>query len=293
MQKLGTACGVWGDIIVGLGYYLDRIKEGKIIYLGNNDDIVKFLNCQPYIKNVQKIPVPVEMDWKKYWLYTVFSITYPDDQRYTTFPEEPFLKAGYDKSSFKITHLTQNDCLPEAPIYQWHGVKLPNDVKAWAAEMASKLPEEFYLFQPYSFNSNNPLDHWQNWDGLCHLITKRTNKKLVVIGNDWLPKIDQYSQNILGSKTISLYNETPSMLHIFALARHAKGVITTSNSLAHWCQIDNLPCTVICNRKSTRKNYLFRRVLEWPTISFVEFNDDVDVAFNTVSENIFSQSKFV
>jgi hypothetical protein len=98
---------------------------------------------------------------------------------------------------------------------------------------------------------------------------------------------------MLGPDTISLYNEIPSMMHIFALARYATGVITTSNSLAHWCQIDDIPCLVICNRKSTRQNYIFRRVLNWPTIDFVEFLDDVEFAFNKVSETVFSRSKFI
>jgi hypothetical protein len=293
MHKVGTACGVWGDIIVGLGYFLERIKEGKIIYLGNNEEIIKFLKCQPFITNVHHLPVAEELEWKKYWLYTVFNLRWGNDTSYVSYPEEPFLKAGFDKNSFQITHLTIEDCKVDKPIYQWHGAKLPDDVSLWAAEMANKLPREFYLFQPYSFNSNNPNDHWQHWDALAQLITKRTNKKLVVIGNDWLPKIDYYSPNILGTNTISLYNEIPSMMHIFALARHAKGIITTSNSLAHWCQIDDLPCLVICNRKSTRPNYLFRKVLKWPTLDFVEFADDVEYAFNKVSEFIFSKSHVI
>ena len=293
IKKWGTTCGVWGDVIVGLGYFLDRIGEGKILYLGNNDQIIKFLNCQPFITEVRKIPVAENRDWAKYWMYTVFNQTLKEDPDFTSFPEKPFYEAGYSDSNLKITHLTKEDCTIDAPLYLWSGVKLPKEINDWAKEMASKLPKEFYLFQPYSFNSNSPQDHWQNWNGLANLITKRTNKKLVIIGNDWLPRIDYYSQSILSSETISLYNQVPSMMHVFGLARYAKGIITTSNSLAHWCQIDNLPCLVINNRKSTRPNYIFRRVLNWPGINFVEYEDDLNFAYNKVCESVFSLSKTI
>ena len=53
-EKWGTACGVWGDIIVGLGLFLDRVGKGNILYLGNSDEIVEFLECQPFINKVKK-----------------------------------------------------------------------------------------------------------------------------------------------------------------------------------------------------------------------------------------------
>ena len=71
----GTTCGVWGDVIVNYGYFLDRIKEGKLLYLGNNDQIVEFLKCQPNVKDVIKVPIDEE-EWQKYWLYTVFPVSY-------------------------------------------------------------------------------------------------------------------------------------------------------------------------------------------------------------------------
>jgi hypothetical protein len=292
MSKWGTTNGVWGDVIVGLGYFLDKIKEGRILYLGNNDQIIQFLNCQPFITEVKKLPVIDEREWQKYWMYTVFNQTFKEDPNFKSYPEEPFIKAGMSKDSFKITHLTLEDSRITAPIYQWHGVKLPRDVKDWAKNVAKTLPKEFYLFQPYSFNSNSPTDHWQDWNALAHYITTRTNKKLVLVGHNWIPKMESLSSAMFDPKIISLYNQAPSMLHIFALARYATGTITTSNSLAHWCQIDDLPCMVICNRKSTRPNYIFRRVLEWPTLKFIEFEDDVDFAFNKVSEDVFGLSKF-
>jgi hypothetical protein len=292
MKKLGTTCGTWGDIIVNLGYFLNEIKEGKILYLGNNLQIMKFLEIQPFIKDVIRIETD-ELSWQKYWIYTVFKQTFPDDIHYKITTEAPFIKAGYDPKNFEITHLTFEDTKVDAPIYQWHGVKLPEDVKAWAEEMASKLPNEFYLFQPYSFNSNNPLQHWPDWNYLCGLITARTNKKLVLIGNDWEPRIEELSNKILSNDLISLYNNTPSMLHVFALARHARGIITTSNSLAHWCQIDDLPCSVICNKKSSKQNYIFRRVLNWPTLDVMHYETDVESAFNRISEKVFNKNKFI
>jgi hypothetical protein len=283
----GTTCGVWGDVIVNYGYFLERIKEGKLLYLGNNNQIVEFLKCQPNVKDVIKVPID-EDEWQNYWLYTVFPQTMvnrlPD---YKTTPREPFVKAGYN--DFMVTHITNDDARIDKPIYQWHGVKLPKHVQEWAKDMAAQLPKEFYLFQPYSFNSNSPFDHWPYWDLLAKLITDRTNKKIVIIGHNWYKRAEEYSPTILGPRVISLYNQVPSMMHIFALARYAAGTITTSNSLAHWCQIDDLPCMVICNRKSSRPNYIFRRVLNWPTLAFCEYDDEPEYVYNKVSELVFGR----
>jgi hypothetical protein len=95
MSKYGTACGVWGDIIVGLGYFKHHIGQGDILYLGNNPQVIDYLECQPFIKKVIKVPVSVEEEWKKYWIYTVFGYTVDNDPTYHVEVKDPFLKAGY------------------------------------------------------------------------------------------------------------------------------------------------------------------------------------------------------
>lgn len=292
-EKWGTACGVWGDIIVGLGLFLDRVGKGNILYLGNSDEIVEFLECQPFINKVKKLPLPEE-EWKRYWIYTVFNYDWHKDPSYSIRPIDPFLRMGYRSSEVEITHLHYDVCKPDHPMYQWHGVKLPQHIEDWADEEAKKLPENFYLFQPYSFNSNSPHDHWPIWPELCNAITTRTNKKLVLIGHKWYPEIERRSSVMFKSPMIAdYYSNVPSMMHIFALAKRSVGVITTSNSLAHWCQIADIPCTVICNRKSSRPDYIFRRVLVWPTLKLVNFDDDLETAYNAVGEGVFSAEKFI
>ena len=288
----GTACGVWGDILTGLGFFLNDIGEGKILYLGNNDLIVDFLKEQPFIKQVKKLQVDEKL-WRRYWIYSVFhkiSDEYPD---YMPKPEDPFLNQGLKQSEFKITHLTYDKAQPDQPIYQWQNAKLPKYIEDWARETAKTLPKNFYLYQPYSFNSNSPDDHWPYWNELTDLLLKRTNKNLVIIGNNWIPSVYRSFQYFESNKIFSLYNQTPSMLHVFGLAKYAVGTITTSNSLAHWCQIQNLPCTVISNRKSTRKHYYFRRVLEWPTIEIAEFSSSIQQAFNACGDGVFKYEKLI
>ena len=80
--KYGTACGVWGDIIVGLGYFKNTIGKGEILYLGNNQQVIDYLECQPFITKVKQLSVPEE-EWKKYWIYTVFKYTIKQDPTFT------------------------------------------------------------------------------------------------------------------------------------------------------------------------------------------------------------------
>ena len=285
MSKYGTACGVWGDIIVGLGYFKHHIGSGEILYLGNNKQVTDYLECQPFIKRVINVPVTNEEDWKKYWIYTVFGYAVDHDPNYHIEVKDPFFRAGYKESQFTITHLHQELALPEQPIYQWEGNDLPKYAKDWAKEFAKTLPENFILFQPFSFNSNRPQDHWPHWDQLASMITSYTNQNLVLIGHGWLPGIANRSKNILSDKIINLYEKIPSMLHVFALAEYAGGIITTSNSLGHWCQIANIPCVIICNTKSSRPHYIYRRVLEWPTITCIHHDTELEEAFNIVCES--------
>jgi hypothetical protein len=287
MNKWGTACGVWGDIIVGLGYFKEYIGSGKILYLGNNDQIVDFLKAQTFITDVKKVPID-EYEWRRYWIYTVFNKTPKNMPEYKTTVDAPFLKAGFQNNEYIISHLTLDKAKPDQPIYQWTNAKLPSYVEEWAKEKAKTLPEKFYLYQPFSLNSNSVSDHWKDWDRLTSLIITRTNNKLVLVCHNWPPDLKTRSKVMFNQKIISLYNEVPSMMHIFALAKYATAIITTSNSLAHWCQASNLPCLVICNRKSTREQYIFRRVLEWPTIGMVEYTDDAETAYNKCGEWAFS-----
>jgi ADP-heptose:LPS heptosyltransferase len=292
ITKYGTACGVWGDIIVGLGYFKNIIGKGEILYLGNNKQVVDYLKCQPFITDVRQLAVPEE-EWKKYWIYTVFKYTIEHDPNYTAQPRDPFLLAGYKENMFEVTHLHYDLAKPDQPIYQWEGDNLPDYAEEWAAEFRKTLPENFYLFQPYSFNSNRPSDHWPHWDALAAHINTYTNKNLVLIGHEWLDGIHKYSRNMNSPKIINLYNQIPSMLHIFALAKYATGVITTSNSLGHWCQIANIPCVIICNTKSSRPHYIYRRVLEWPTITCVHHDKSLNDAFNAIGETLFSRESWI
>lgn len=288
----GTACGVWGDILTGLGFFLNDIGEGKILYLGNNDLIVDFLKEQPFITQVKKLQVDEQL-WRRYWIYSVFQKISDEFPNYMPNPEDPFLDLGMKPTDFKITHLTYEKARPEQPIYQWQNAKLPKYVEKWAEETAKTLPKNFYLYQPYSFNSNAPDDHWPHWNDLTKMILTRTNKNLVLIGHNWIPKVHNNFNYFDSNRIHSLYNQAPSMLHIFALAKYAVGSIATSNSLAHWCQIQNLPCAVISNRKSTRPLYYFRRVLEWPTIKIAEYDASVQEAFNVCGDGVFSFEKSI
>ena len=90
IKKYGTACGVWGDIIVGLGYFKNIIGQGEILYLGNNKQVVDYLKCQPFITDVRQLAVSEE-EWKKYWIYTVFKYTIEHDPDYKAEPKDPFL----------------------------------------------------------------------------------------------------------------------------------------------------------------------------------------------------------
>lgn len=281
--KWGTISGVWGDIIVSLGYFKEKIGHGNIIYLGNNKAIVDFLSCQDFIHEVKQIPESIvnAENWNQYWMQAVFS---PDSKIDDMFP---YLSSGISKDIIVPTHITYKLMQPDQPVVQWSGGNLPVYAKDWASEYRKQLPKWFFIFQPYSLNSNPLHRHWNYWKYLALQLESYTPHAYVTVGTNWFPVMKNKVYDT--PQFHNMVDKIPDMACVMALAELSSGIITTSNSLAHWAQVQSIPSVVICNKTSSRDEYMYRRVLEWPSLTVLHHDSSLDDAFNTVGERLFCQ----
>ena len=276
----GTSFGAWGDMLCGLAYFRKRIGEGNIIYYGKNVGIPKFLAAQPFIGEVIHV-VPKDTASYKHFIERDVHMYQPEEAALL-----PMLEGtGFGVGDVVRTHLEQNVLYAET-VELWEGGLLPGDVRAWAARTAEGLPKRFYIVQPFSLNSNSYSNHWPGWGGLMNRLLAQTAQRYVLVGHE---VEDCLSKTGIGVRDrakhpylTDLTNECPSMMHLFALASHAQGVITTSNSLAHWCQNQGLPCVVLCNSTSSRPDYFFRKVLNTPTLKVLHRDATVDDAMESI-----------
>ncbi|NCZ80913.1 MAG: phosphoglycerate kinase, partial [Actinobacteria bacterium] len=172
---LAKELSTYADVYVGDGFGAVHRKHASVYELAKLLPHVRF--------NLQSVSAAQSKEeWKKYWIYTVFKYTIKQDPTFTAEPKDPFYKLGYTDKNFELTHLHYDLAQSDQPIYQWEGDNLPAYAEEWAEEKAKELPEFFYLYQPFSFNSNTPDDHWPHWDSLSRHIASYTNKNLVLIG---------------------------------------------------------------------------------------------------------------
>jgi hypothetical protein len=265
----GTAYGAWGDVLCSLGYFQKRVGEGGVIYFGHQVGMKQFLEAQPFITEVRTASAPPGFDWSRF----VENEDVPLEKR--TFDGLPIITGGSGVPPNEVVRCHLDYELKREPIRQWWGARLPAEVEEWAKGMRAKLPSQFRLFQPYSLNSNGYNRHWRGWGDLMRRMLSHSAVPMVMTGHG-LPT------DLWGHRPppqpgfIDLTEQLPSMMHAFALAQMSIGVVTTSNSLAHWCQIQSVPAVVVCNRTSSQPGYFFRRMQECPTLT--NFDWDASVA---------------
>jgi hypothetical protein len=80
--------------------------------------------------------------------------------------------------------------------------------------------------------------HWPYWNDALKWLLEETGQTFALVGVGYTVDGDPHP------RLRDLLNCAPSMEHIFALAEHAKGVVTTSNALAHYCAMQRIPCLI-------------------------------------------------
>lgn len=260
-MRYGTAIGNWGDVICSLGFFQERLGHGGIVYYGGTPGMQEFLECQTFIddvkitrhKNIEEFQLTMQNLWTpelyQQGLLTILGNTnvHPDDVINTAL--------DFNESTNYNT---------KYPIVR--NLVLPQDAREWAARIAQDIPRPFYLLQPYSINTVNKEAHWPHWWEYILWLIRDQNKTFVTVGRDWDDTpLTQFNN------TVCLAHKTPTMCHVFALAELSDGIITTSNSLAHFCTAQNLNAIICGNIRNTDPKDFFTKIIQGDTVKLFSY----------------------
>jgi hypothetical protein len=251
-MKYGTALGNWGDVICSLGFFQERVGTGGIIYYGGVHGMEEFLKCQTFIKDVKITKNKNITEFRE----TMTSLWTP--ALYEKGLNVIIKDTGIDAKNVVNTALNfedsmnYNSCYPIA-----RNLKLPEEAREWALRINKDIPRPFYILQPYSLNTSNMSGHWPHWWEYMLWILRDQTKTFVTCGRDW---DDSHFESL--NNTIRLVGKTPTMSHVFALAELSDGVITTSNSLAHFCVAQKIPSIICATVRNTDPKDFFTKIIQ-------------------------------
>lgn len=258
--KWGTICGHWGDVLLSVQKFKEDIGEGNIIYMGPFDEVVDFLKQQPFIHKVKHV--------KTKDFFGVIKHLFRSDA----------IEDANWKEKFNPDNSIPNDLILPTFLTKdvkiWHDPVLSPEALKWAEDTANHLPPVFFLCQPYSFASVSKRKHWQNWQASIRELVENSPFTFVMAGKDW-PEDIYFKPH---PRLINLANTIPDIQHMYALSNRATGVLTTSNSLAHWCAASGTPTVVVCNASCSNPEYFFRQALEAGGEHMHFVNSDASVA---------------
>lgn len=249
----GLILGTWGDTICAMGHFQANLGSGNAVYYGNNEQIIEFVRCQPFIHRVEVVKEPsrerfyenVGLLWKSATHFEGLANVLEDNPWGLTVDD--FVNTSVDWG------YAQYDAA-EIPIAR--GLAVTEDARQYAGILLSNLPKPVYLVQPYSINTNRMEHHWPFWREYIGWMLHDRGKHFVVCGQGWDSSWLKPRDNLT-----RLVNKCPSMTHVFALADAADAVISTSNSLAHYCASNDRPCIVVGTERSSEPTEYFHRVL--------------------------------
>lgn len=266
-QKWGLLGAAWGDVFCSL----ESIKEyniKNILYLGHMPEtqIKDFLHAQDFIEQVETI--------------------YLNDKKYFSFWEDIISRKPYSHNLLKSILYENNIDIKIENIYnscldltgynnitfQAKNLKLPNYIITWAEKFVEQNNlNKFILVNPYSVNSSAKEDHWLCWEPYLDWLFSKKNYKFVFVGYNYDLKTNLNHENVL-----NLFNKLPSNLHVMGLSLFADSVITTSNSLSHWCNSHDILCTTMLNSRVSKKHDYFCRILNSKNIYKIWHQDSLE-----------------
>ena len=228
----GLAVGVWGDMLAACGNLRALHKHGGMIYMGFSTQIVAFLERQPFVRKVIHLEPVSDMQWDE-WV-NMFCVY-----------RAPVQIINEDLKLPKGTVVQTNMIDMNIPPTRWHGARLDKKhVDAAHGRMLDAINpiqygEEFILVQPYSLVGVRESDHYFHWQRVIDYLMTYTKYRIIVIGQNFTVENDD------NYRVINLVDKTASMEELYALARYAKTVVTTSNSLSMWCAMEHIPAVVL------------------------------------------------
>lgn len=275
MDKWGIVSGNWGDVMCDLAHYKKNIGEGNVIYYGNAQGMKEFLECQDFIHQVVVVEGRKQND-NTYNDLSSVRTWHDAAQRIIKHTDVDPSKLVYASRNYIDFHtgLIDPKELNDVPIIE--NLNLPQKYRDWAADFTVKLAgnKEFFMLQPVSVNTNSISEHWPYWGLYLSWMIHDSSKRYILVGQGWNSHLFSKLRNVT-----NLVDKTPNIMNVFALAELSKGVITTSNSLAHWCRAQNLNTLICAPVYSTGVKQYFRETVLGPTVSFFDYGAKPEVVY--------------
>lgn len=275
--KYGVCLGPWGDIICALGHFYQLTPNKECIYYGYlspQSQVLDFLNCQKYISKAHYV-TPKDSDSYK-TNNTMMWSSNPEIRRQGI--SNAFEYSEYDATLIADTNLNyaySGYNAPDIPLAP--EINVPDYCKVWAEDVASYLPKPFYIVQPFSINTNQLVHHWPHWSEYLRWMLHDQTKHYVTCGVHWDDSIVSKIRN-----ATRLVGKTPTVMHLWALASLSNGVITTSNSLAHYCAANNIRTIVLAVERNSEPTEYFHQVIKGKNLLFFnKFSSYFRVCYET------------
>ena len=166
-----------------------------------------------------------------------------------------------------------------------YDLDLPEEARTWARDIVQSLPRPIFVVQPFSINTNALVEHWPYWNELLMWFAHDSDKQFIICGAGWDASRFNGINNV-----IPMVNKTPTMYHVFALAELADGVISTSNSLGHFCVSQRIPAIVCCATHSNTPTSFWNKTIRAPNIKLLNHHTKLATACYVAKEqfNIWS-----
>ena len=259
-DKWGIVIGNYGDVICELGIFQDRFKEGNLIYYGHQPYMYEFLSAQDFIHKLKVIypetPGAIGLAMRLLWSGSAHHRGVELVLRGTDILPSQIIDCSINYDVF--------DNWDDVPVAK--NLKIPEEAKLWATEATKHIKRPWYVVQPYSINTNNINMHWPFWGSYLAWLLEDRSKTFLMCGTQWDSSIFKNMNRV-----VNLVDKTPTICHMFALAQLADGVITTSNSLAHFCAAQNIPTLVNGPYQSLEPKAFFRKAVCGPKLIFHDF----------------------
>jgi hypothetical protein len=261
------AVGAWGDTFAGVGHAM-KLGLHKILHYGLDPNVARFLRMQPWFTDVERIEPTSRYDYYEIVNASSHSAYGPWVARITDRPVRPV-------HVYDIRKRIDSD--------RWFGAALPEAEEAWADRLLSKLGvRDFYLVNPFSFQSTTQGDHWPWWYEVIAAL-KEDGSTYILVGQETVHV--KPLRNV-----INLSGYTSSVLEVFALADRARGIITTCNGLSWWSIIQSIPAVVCCHRHHAESIYFWDWLRFYPN-RIVQYDQGLDV-FDTCLQSMKEESTY-
>lgn len=270
-KEWGLLTSAWGDVLCSMATFQESGLR-KVIYLGHMDPCMRnFLEAQPGIEDVILLRTP-DLGISKSDLIKM-CMWFSKRAHESDFVISSILKKCNIDINVDQIYNASLDCFLDYHVNkQSKNITLPDNAINWSKTVQNQLGlRDYVLVNPYSINSSSWESHWPHWESYLDWLVSHEQIQFVFVGLDYRPTRYRGRSNV-----IDLVAKTPTMMHAMALGSDAAAVITTINSMAHWCNSQDLRCVVMHNSAADRPHDTFERICASKEFYKVWFRDPLE-----------------